>query len=95
MFVYITVTLTICQILPLNVSLLPVRDDAVTDVWMTTYLLSKWIDPCLGVFTGCLAYYLSETHPRTVAARPPGQTLKELVQWKLSQRETPMSEEVS
>jgi len=34
----------------------------------------------LGVFTGCLAYYLNETNPRT--ALPPDQRLTTLVQWK-------------
>ena len=34
----------------------------------------------MGVFTGCLAYYLYETHPRT--ARAPGESLRELVKWK-------------
>lgn len=38
------------------------------------------MDPLLGVFTGCLAYYLYETHPRT--ALPPSQRLSVLVQWK-------------
>ncbi|KAF9246324.1 hypothetical protein BU15DRAFT_26676, partial [Melanogaster broomeanus] len=38
------------------------------------------IDPLLGVFTGCLAYYLYERNPRT--AFPPNQQLSSLVQWK-------------
>ncbi|KAI6109495.1 hypothetical protein F5141DRAFT_1027032 [Pisolithus sp. B1] len=28
-------------------------------------LLSRGVDPLLGIFTGCLAYYLYETNPRT------------------------------
>lgn len=43
-------------------------------------LLHRYIDPLLGVFTGVLAYYLHETHPRT--ALPPDQRLMELLQWK-------------
>ncbi|KAF9227686.1 hypothetical protein BS17DRAFT_774159 [Gyrodon lividus] len=43
-------------------------------------LLSRGIDPLLGVFTGCLAHYLYETNPRT--AIPPDQRLAALVQWK-------------
>ncbi|KAN0077096.1 hypothetical protein V8E55_010951 [Tylopilus felleus] len=43
-------------------------------------LLSRGIDPLLGVFTGCLAYYLYETNPRT--ALPPDQRLAALLQWK-------------
>lgn len=44
------------------------------------YLLSKTLDPLLGVFTGFLAYYLHETNPRT--APPPGHSMKELIQWQ-------------
>ncbi|KAG6336411.1 hypothetical protein ID866_2684 [Astraeus odoratus] len=43
-------------------------------------LLSRGIDPLLGVFTGCLAYYLYETNPRT--ALTSDQRLTALVQWK-------------
>ncbi|KAH7889368.1 hypothetical protein F5I97DRAFT_1843775 [Phlebopus sp. FC_14] len=43
-------------------------------------LLSRGLDPVLGVFTGCLAYYLYETHPRT--ALPPEQRLAALIEWK-------------
>ncbi|KAL4067945.1 hypothetical protein J3A83DRAFT_4255297 [Scleroderma citrinum] len=43
-------------------------------------LLSRGIDPLLGVFTGCLAYHLNETNPRT--ALPPDQRLMSLIQWK-------------
>ncbi|EDR14325.1 uncharacterized protein LACBIDRAFT_306043 [Laccaria bicolor S238N-H82] len=31
---------------------------------MPPVLLSRGLDPLLGVFTGVLAYYLYETHPR-------------------------------
>ncbi|KIJ69305.1 hypothetical protein HYDPIDRAFT_123629, partial [Hydnomerulius pinastri MD-312] len=43
-------------------------------------LLSRGLDPLLGVFTGCLAYYLYETNPRT--ALPPDQRLSTLAEWK-------------
>lgn len=45
-----------------------------------TYLLSRTLDPLLGVFTGFLAYYLHETNPRT--APPPGHTLRDLLSWQ-------------
>ena len=44
------------------------------------YLLSRTLDPMLGLFTGLLAYYLHETNPRS--APPPGHSLRELVSWK-------------
>ncbi|CAL1704657.1 unnamed protein product [Somion occarium] len=44
-------------------------------------LLSRTLDPILGVCTGIFAYYLYETHPRT--ALPEQERLKELVKWKL------------
>lgn len=47
-----------------------------------TYLLSRTLDPLLGVFTGFLAYYLHETNHRT--APPEGHTLKDLVRWQWS-----------
>ncbi|VDB83057.1 unnamed protein product [Peniophora sp. CBMAI 1063] len=47
-------------------------------------LLSKGLDPVLGVFTGLLAYYLHETNPRT--APPPDQTLSALVGWRMEKR---------
>ncbi|BEJ15141.1 hypothetical protein CspHIS471_0409080 [Cutaneotrichosporon sp. HIS471] len=47
------------------------------------YLLSRTLDPLLGVFTGFLAYYLHETNPRT--APPPGHTLKDLVSWQVAE----------
>ncbi|KAG8938184.1 hypothetical protein FRC04_009316 [Tulasnella sp. 424] len=65
------------------------------------YLLSKGLDPILGVLTGILAYRLSESNPRT--APPPGETLGELVKWKyqgwkasreVGQKEEPNWEEV-
>ncbi|KAG9318672.1 hypothetical protein JVU11DRAFT_767 [Chiua virens] len=48
-------------------------------------LLSRGIDPVLGVFTGCLAYYLYETNPRT--ALLPDQRLAALIQWKLAKHQ--------
>ncbi len=47
---------------------------------MPTYLLSKALDPLLGLFTGLLAYHLHENNPRT--APPPGHTLRELASWQ-------------
>jgi len=44
------------------------------------YLLSRTLDPLLGVFTGILAYHLHETNPRS--APPPGHTLRELIGWQ-------------
>ncbi|KAG2356200.1 hypothetical protein BDR07DRAFT_470086 [Suillus spraguei] len=35
----------------------------------TPVLLSRGIDPVLGIFTGCFAYYLHETNPRTAPPR--------------------------
>ncbi|EPQ58030.1 hypothetical protein GLOTRDRAFT_36480 [Gloeophyllum trabeum ATCC 11539] len=49
---------------------------------MPPVLLSRALDPLLGVFTGLTAYYLYETHPRT--APPPGERLQELAKWKWS-----------
>ncbi|KAJ3537581.1 hypothetical protein NM688_g6662 [Phlebia brevispora] len=43
-------------------------------------LLSRALDPILGVFTGGLAYYLYETNPRT--APPERDRLVELIKWK-------------
>ncbi|KAI0054151.1 hypothetical protein FA95DRAFT_1530199 [Auriscalpium vulgare] len=48
---------------------------------MAPVLLSRTLDPLLGLFTGVLAYYLSETNPRT--ALEPEQRLVPLIQWKL------------
>lgn len=50
-----------------------------------SYLLSRTLDPLLGVFTGFLAYYLHETNPRTTP--PPGHTLKDLVRWQVADNE--------
>ncbi|KAI0748132.1 hypothetical protein C8Q80DRAFT_1170311 [Daedaleopsis nitida] len=43
-------------------------------------LLSRTLDPILGVFTGMFAYYLYETHPRT--AMPETLRLFSLLRWK-------------
>lgn len=40
----------------------------------------RGLDPFLGVFTGFLAYYLHENHPRT--ALQPEEKLSELLRWK-------------
>ncbi|KAH9843059.1 uncharacterized protein C8Q71DRAFT_233570 [Rhodofomes roseus] len=44
-------------------------------------LLSRTLDPLLGIFTGVFAYYLYENNPRI--ALPEDQRLGALVQWKL------------
>ena len=44
------------------------------------YLLSRTLDPLLGIFTGLLAYHLHENNPRS--APPSGHTLQELVRWQ-------------
>ncbi|KAH9935021.1 uncharacterized protein B0H18DRAFT_1114837 [Fomitopsis serialis] len=44
-------------------------------------LLSRTLDPLLGIFTGVFAYYLYESNPRT--ALPEDQRLGPLMQWKL------------
>ncbi|KAI0068875.1 hypothetical protein BV25DRAFT_1792211 [Artomyces pyxidatus] len=48
---------------------------------MAPVLLSRSLDPVLGLFTGVLAYYLSETNPRT--ALPPEERLDSLIRWKM------------
>ncbi|THH20679.1 hypothetical protein EW146_g719 [Bondarzewia mesenterica] len=48
---------------------------------MAPPLLSRGLDPILGVFTGVLAYYLYENNPRT--ALPPDQKLETLIRWKI------------
>ncbi|WVF65362.1 hypothetical protein IAT40_000089 [Kwoniella sp. CBS 6097] len=48
-----------------------------------TYLLSRTLDPLLGIFTGILAFHLNETNPRSAPAE--GHTLRELVSWKWSE----------
>jgi hypothetical protein len=45
-------------------------------------LPTRTLDPVLGIFTGVLAYYLYETHPRT--AIPSDERLSELAKWKWS-----------
>ncbi|KAF9464771.1 hypothetical protein BDZ94DRAFT_1216083 [Collybia nuda] len=45
-------------------------------------LLSRTLDPALGVFTGVFAFYLYETHPRT--ALPSEERLETLIRWKWS-----------
>jgi len=47
---------------------------------MPPVLLSRALDPLLGIFTGTLAYYLYETSPRT--AIPQDERLTELLKWK-------------
>ena len=49
-----------------------------------TYLLSRALDPILGIFTGILAYQLHENNPRSAPA--PGHTLRELVGWRWSEQ---------
>ncbi|KAF8965265.1 hypothetical protein BDZ97DRAFT_1659281 [Flammula alnicola] len=41
---------------------------------------SRGLDPFVGLFTGVLAYYLHENHPRT--ARANEERLVELLRWK-------------
>ncbi|KAI0256799.1 hypothetical protein BJV78DRAFT_1278431 [Lactifluus subvellereus] len=48
---------------------------------MPPVLLSRTLDPLLGIFTGAFAYYLYETNPRT--APIPEQKLDSLVRWKI------------
>ncbi|PFH54290.1 hypothetical protein AMATHDRAFT_135410 [Amanita thiersii Skay4041] len=49
---------------------------------MPPVLLSRSMDTLLGIFSGFLAYYLHETHPRTTL--PPEQKLLPLLRWKWS-----------
>jgi len=44
------------------------------------FRLNSGLDPILGIFTGVLAFYLHETHPRT--ARPENDRLMHLLRWK-------------
>lgn len=44
------------------------------------FIFPRGLDPFLGVFTGFLAYYLHENHPRT--ALQPEEKLSELLRWK-------------
>ncbi|KAH9966765.1 hypothetical protein BC827DRAFT_1264688 [Russula dissimulans] len=48
---------------------------------MSPVLLSRTLDPLLGIFTGAFAYYLYETNPRTAPASE--QKLDNLVRWKI------------
>lgn len=48
--------------------------------WPLSDRFRRPLDTLLGVFSGILAYYLNETHPRT--ARPPEQRLLPLLRWK-------------
>jgi len=48
---------------------------------MPPALLSRTLDPLLGIFTGVFAYYLYESNPRTAPA--PEQKLDALVRWKV------------
>ncbi|KAJ7597561.1 hypothetical protein C8J56DRAFT_851841 [Mycena floridula] len=45
-------------------------------------LLSPVLDTFLGVFTGVLAYYLYETHPRNIGKISQGERISELLRWK-------------
>ena len=45
-------------------------------------MFPRGLDPFLGVFTGFLAYYLNENHPRT--AVQPEEKLSKLLRWKYS-----------
>ncbi|CAE6428356.1 unnamed protein product [Rhizoctonia solani] len=47
-----------------------------------TYLISKYLDPFLGIATGLLAYHLHETNPRTAPLE--GEDLRSLIRWKQS-----------
>ncbi|TCD64661.1 hypothetical protein EIP91_003822 [Steccherinum ochraceum] len=51
---------------------------------MSPVLLSRTLDPLLGIFTGAFAYYLYENNPRT--APPPEERLGELIRWKMDKR---------
>ncbi|KZT56881.1 hypothetical protein CALCODRAFT_483642 [Calocera cornea HHB12733] len=49
------------------------------------YLFGKYVDPLFGVFTGAVAYYLWENHPRT--APPQGSHLADLIKWRFTKPE--------
>ena len=53
--------------------------------WRLSDRFRRPLDTLLGVFSGILAYYLNETHPRT--ARPPEQQLLPLLRWKWAKYE--------
>src|SRR6266550_5601077 len=61
----------------LAVSVSPLIPYSSLDVFTSVH---SSLDTLLGVFSGVLAYYLNETHPRT--ARPPEQRLLPLLHWK-------------
>lgn len=46
----------------------------------------------LGLFTGFLAYYLNENHPRT--GRPDGEKLVDLLKWKYAKYQEQRAEEL-
>jgi len=48
---------------------------------MHPVLLSRALDPLLGIFTGALAFYLYEINPRTAPEQE--QKLDNLVRWKI------------
>lgn len=48
---------------------------------MSPVLLSRALDPLMGIFTGALAFYLYEINPRT--APEPEQKLENLLRWKI------------
>ncbi|KAJ7589017.1 hypothetical protein C8J56DRAFT_29449 [Mycena floridula] len=50
-------------------------------------LLSPVLDTFLGVFTGVLAYYLYENHPRNMGKIAEGEKLPELLRWKWERSE--------
>ena len=54
----------------------------VCNINLVILIFSRGLDPFLGVFTGFLAYYLHENHPRT--ALQAEEKLAELLRWKYS-----------
>ncbi|GBE82164.1 hypothetical protein SCP_0405440 [Sparassis crispa] len=65
-------------------SISPLTRVAIHKLCMAPALLSRTLDPFLGVFTGVFAYYLHETNPRS--AVPRDDRLVELMKWKWSKR---------
>ncbi|KAJ3490225.1 hypothetical protein NLI96_g1589 [Meripilus lineatus] len=57
---------------------------------MSPVLLSRTIDPLLGIFTGFFAFYLYETNPRT--APPERERLHNLLKWKMDKRNQELEE---
>ncbi|KAF9013887.1 hypothetical protein BDQ17DRAFT_1341679 [Cyathus striatus] len=47
---------------------------------MPPALLTRYLDPVLGLFSGVFAYYLYETHPRNTL--PQHERLLPLLRWK-------------